>query len=86
MGIASFSGPGAGRYPTANSVVNDLVRLGVGKAGNPFPYDKVCAIAVPLIHFTTLLDLTLVGTALFLSFFPFFRLVGEHDAFANLLD
>lgn len=41
MGTASFSGPGAGRYPTANSVVNDLVRLGVGKVGSPFPFDKV---------------------------------------------
>ncbi|CAM9641461.1 unnamed protein product, partial [Ascophyllum nodosum] len=40
MGTASFSGPGAGRYPTANSVVNDIVRLGVGKVGAPFPFDK----------------------------------------------
>ncbi|CAN0450312.1 unnamed protein product, partial [Discosporangium mesarthrocarpum] len=40
MGTSSYAGPGAGRYPTANSVVNDLVRLGVGKAGRPFPYDK----------------------------------------------
>lgn len=42
MGTTSFSGPGAGRYPTANSVVNDIVRLGVGKVGTPFPFDKVC--------------------------------------------
>lgn len=41
MGTASFSGPGAGRYPTANSVVNDIVRLGTGKVGSPFPFDKV---------------------------------------------
>ncbi|CAN0368496.1 unnamed protein product [Hapterophycus canaliculatus] len=40
MGTASFAGPGAGRYPTANSVVNDIVRLGTGKVGAPFPYDK----------------------------------------------
>ncbi|CBJ26029.1 Homoserine dehydrogenase [Ectocarpus siliculosus] len=40
MGTASFSGPGAGRYPTANSVVNDIVRLGTGKVGSPFPFDK----------------------------------------------
>lgn len=42
MGTSSFAGPGAGRYPTANSVVNDLVRLGTGKVGKPFPFDKVC--------------------------------------------
>eukprot|EP00903_Cladosiphon_okamuranus_P008721 g8353.t1 len=40
MGTASFAGPGAGRYPTANSVVNDIVRLGTGKVGSPFPFDK----------------------------------------------
>lgn len=44
MGTASFSGPGAGRYPTANSVVNDLVRLGTGKVGQPFPFDKVSGV------------------------------------------
>ncbi len=54
MGTASFSGPGAGRYPTANSVVNDIVRLGTGKVGSPFPFDKVrptrfCALLLMLV-------------------------------------
>lgn len=50
MGTASYSGPGAGRYPTANSVVNDIVRLGAGKVGRPFPFDKVCSTPHPPIH------------------------------------
>jgi homoserine dehydrogenase len=37
MGDSSFSGPGAGRFPTANSVMNDLVRLSLGTGGEPFP-------------------------------------------------
>lgn len=53
MGTASFSGPGAGRYPTANSVVNDIVRLGTGKVGSPFPFDKVRdAMAMPTVNDT----------------------------------
>lgn len=38
-----YAGPGAGRYPTANSVVNDIVRLArLGPKGvpNPFPLDQ----------------------------------------------
>lgn len=34
---SSFAGPGAGRFPTANSVINDLVRLSQGRCGPPFP-------------------------------------------------
>ncbi|CAN0252705.1 unnamed protein product, partial [Ectocarpus fasciculatus] len=34
-----YAGPGAGRYPTANSVVNDIVRLArLGAAGTPPPF------------------------------------------------
>eukprot|EP00611_Tribonema_gayanum_P019441 TRINITY_DN3364_c0_g1_i1.p1 TRINITY_DN3364_c0_g1~~TRINITY_DN3364_c0_g1_i1.p1 ORF type:complete len:478 (-),score=126.95 TRINITY_DN3364_c0_g1_i1:46-1479(-) len=36
----SYSGPGAGRFPTANSVVSDIVRIARGMAMPPFPYDK----------------------------------------------
>lgn len=32
-----YSGPGAGRFPTANSVVNDIVMIARGACGNPFP-------------------------------------------------
>lgn len=38
-----YAGPGAGRYPTANSVVNDIVRLArLGPAGTspPFPLEQ----------------------------------------------
>lgn len=38
-----YAGPGAGRYPTANSVVNDIVRLArLGAEGTPppFPLEK----------------------------------------------
>lgn len=31
---------GAGRYPTANSVVNDVVRLARGLVGKPFPVER----------------------------------------------
>lgn len=31
---------GAGRYPTANSVVNDIFRLGQEKCLDPFPLEK----------------------------------------------
>lgn len=34
--MSTFAGPGAGRYPTANSVINDLVRLSQDKALPPF--------------------------------------------------
>lgn len=37
---STFAGPGAGRFPTANSVVNDLVRLSVGQQVPPFPYEE----------------------------------------------
>ena len=34
-----YAGPGAGRYPTANSVVNDIVRLArLGPKGTPAPF------------------------------------------------
>src|SRR3546814_20689661 len=36
LGGASYSGCGAGRFPTANSVVNDLVRIARGTCPEPF--------------------------------------------------
>lgn len=32
MGLSTYSGPGAGRFPTANSVVADIMRLAAGRA------------------------------------------------------
>jgi homoserine dehydrogenase len=38
LGIASFTGPGAGRYPTANSIVSDVMRVANNScAPKPFP-------------------------------------------------
>jgi hypothetical protein len=38
MGTTSYTGPGAGRFPTANSIVADIVRVCDGMAcPNPFP-------------------------------------------------
>jgi len=37
QGSTSFVGPGAGRFPTANSVVNDILRVCRGTTGAPFP-------------------------------------------------
>ena len=38
MGTCCYTGPGAGRFPTANSIVADLVRLADGQASTtPFP-------------------------------------------------
>lgn len=38
LGIASYTGPGAGRFPTANSIVADVVRIVDGiQPTNPFP-------------------------------------------------
>eukprot|EP00292_Cryptomonas_paramecium_P005672 CAMPEP_0113713732 /NCGR_PEP_ID=MMETSP0038_2-20120614/32180_1 /TAXON_ID=2898 /ORGANISM="Cryptomonas paramecium" /LENGTH=402 /DNA_ID=CAMNT_0000640541 /DNA_START=128 /DNA_END=1337 /DNA_ORIENTATION=- /assembly_acc=CAM_ASM_000170 len=39
MGNCHFSGPGAGRFPTANSVINDLVMLARGEPDTPFPLE-----------------------------------------------
>ena len=39
MNITSFAGPGAGRYPTANSVVNDILRLARSQTCEPFPLE-----------------------------------------------
>jgi homoserine dehydrogenase len=36
---STFAGPGAGRFPTANSVMNDLIRISLGKTVAPFPLD-----------------------------------------------
>ena len=34
---STFAGPGAGRYPTANSILNDIIRIGLNKTIEPFP-------------------------------------------------
>jgi len=38
-GSATYAGPGAGRFPTANSICSDLVRLSQGRTVPPFPTD-----------------------------------------------
>jgi len=40
MGESTMTGPGAGRYPTANSVLSDLFRLSCGLATPAFPLDE----------------------------------------------
>jgi hypothetical protein len=40
LDTTSYSGPGAGRFPTANSVVSDVARIARGMATPPFPFDK----------------------------------------------
>jgi hypothetical protein len=38
LGTASYTGPGAGRFPTANSVVSDILRMASGLSEpDPFP-------------------------------------------------
>jgi len=37
MGSTSYVGPGAGRFPTANSIVNDILRAARGETTAPFP-------------------------------------------------
>jgi homoserine dehydrogenase len=39
MKLSTFAGPGAGRFPTANSVVNDVIRLAQEKTADPFPLE-----------------------------------------------
>lgn len=46
MGSSTLAGPGAGRFPTANSVLNDLVRLAQGRAVAPFPLDGETAFDI----------------------------------------
>ena len=36
---STFAGPGAGRWPTANSVLNDMIRLSMGATSKPFPLE-----------------------------------------------
>ena len=42
---SSYVGPGAGRYPTANSVVNDIVRLARGMTAPAFTFNRNMDIA-----------------------------------------
>ncbi len=39
LGLSSYAGAGAGRYPTANSVVNDIVRNAKDMCSPPFPLE-----------------------------------------------
>lgn len=39
LGTCAYLGPGAGRFPTANSVVADICRLADGLSGPPFPLE-----------------------------------------------
>jgi hypothetical protein len=40
LDTTSYSGPGAGRFPTANSVVSDVARIARGMATPSFSFDK----------------------------------------------
>lgn len=41
LGITSYTGPGAGRFPTANSIVADVCRVASGLAAvDPFPLES----------------------------------------------
>jgi hypothetical protein len=42
--VSTFAGPGAGRFPTANSVMNDLIRLSQDRAVPPFPLNSDIAL------------------------------------------
>mmetsp|Transcript_7519 Transcript_7519/g.17167 ORF Transcript_7519/g.17167 Transcript_7519/m.17167 type:complete len:268 (-) Transcript_7519:234-1037(-) len=44
MGATTLAGPGAGRFPTANSVMSDLIRLSQGRASEPFPVSSDIAL------------------------------------------
>jgi hypothetical protein len=42
MGSSIYSGPGAGRYPTANSIVNDIMRVAHNQCASPaFPLRNI---------------------------------------------
>jgi homoserine dehydrogenase len=44
LATSTFAGPGAGRFPTANSVVNDLVRIAQRKSLLAFPLTQSLTI------------------------------------------
>lgn len=44
-----YIGPGAGRFPTANSVVNDMVMIAMGGCGSPFPLNREAPIKSDVI-------------------------------------
>jgi homoserine dehydrogenase len=45
LGTASYTGPGAGRFPTANSVVSDILRIASGLSeSDPFPLSTQLAL------------------------------------------
>jgi len=44
MNCSTFAGPGAGRYPTANSIFSDLIRLSQEKCLQPFPLSSDISI------------------------------------------
>lgn len=46
MGATTLAGPGAGRYPTANSVLNDIVRLSQNRVSPPFPLEADASLVI----------------------------------------
>eukprot|EP00607_Mallomonas_marina_P009851 CAMPEP_0182419070 /NCGR_PEP_ID=MMETSP1167-20130531/3467_1 /TAXON_ID=2988 /ORGANISM="Mallomonas Sp, Strain CCMP3275" /LENGTH=435 /DNA_ID=CAMNT_0024593677 /DNA_START=75 /DNA_END=1382 /DNA_ORIENTATION=- len=44
MTSSTYAGPGAGRFPTANSVLSDLTRLSLGQSCPPFPLKNSVSI------------------------------------------
>ena len=40
LNVSSFVGSGAGRFPTANSVVADMLEVALGRMSEPFPVKK----------------------------------------------
>lgn len=51
MGNSTFAGPGAGRFPTANSILNDVLRIALGTTIDPFPLD--CDVRLDNDYLTT---------------------------------
>lgn len=55
MGTAVYAGPGTGRYPTANSIVADVVRVANGRAcKRPFPLrcQATAGLGIDCLSFT----------------------------------
>jgi hypothetical protein len=46
MGLSTLSGPGAGRYPTANSILSDLVRTAQGRTPAAFPLQVEAGVEI----------------------------------------
>ncbi|KAL3927162.1 MAG: hypothetical protein SGBAC_013190 [Bacillariaceae sp.] len=53
MGTCSYLGPGAGRFPTANSVVSDICRIADGHQGPAFPLEAPPRLELDLDYIAT---------------------------------